>query len=173
MGQAEDRVRAAKALELKLAGVSYDKIAEQLGYSTHASVVRAVQTLLNRHESPLIQERREQEDARLDALLRAWWVPALQQNPDAAKIVLSIHQARVKLHGLAMPEKMVIAQISGMDTETAAVQTLDALRMLGIEVIDAQPEEQKALPAGAPEEESWSNLEETDSPPPTPEKPGS
>lgn len=100
---ADDRVRASKALDRRLAGQTYADIAAELGYASEAGPRNAVDRLLKRVEAEGVTELRHQESLRLDALHGACWDQALAGDLDAIKTVLAIHGARVKLYGLAAP----------------------------------------------------------------------
>ncbi|MGW5438587.1 hypothetical protein [Nocardia asteroides] len=109
--QPEDRDRQSKALELRLEGLTYRAIADELGYS-ESGAYRAVEAVLKRVESTGADELRKVETLRLEALFRAWWPAALAHDEKAAGVVLRCHDRLVKLHGLAMPERLLIEQTS-------------------------------------------------------------
>ena len=100
--------RRARAVELTLAGYSYDDIAEQVGYANRGSAWRAVQSTLHAKALETADEYRELELARLDALPSAHWQAALSgENLKAAELCLRISAQRTKLLGLdlVVPEK--------------------------------------------------------------------
>lgn len=100
---ADDRVRASKALDRRLAGQTYADIAAELGYASEAGPRNAVDRLLKRVEADSVTELRHQESMRLDLLQAACWDQAISGDLDAVKTVLQVHSARVKLLGLAAP----------------------------------------------------------------------
>lgn len=55
---ADDRHRAAKALDLRKSGVTYERIAAQLGYSDESGPRKAVDRLLSRIEHEGVLEMR-------------------------------------------------------------------------------------------------------------------
>ncbi len=129
----EERERAALALSLRKAGGTWAAIGEHLGYSDESGPRKAVQRLLDRVDSESAAEYREMELARLDDLWRAWYPAALRRDEKAAHVVLRIHEKRVKLLGLAMPEKVVMQQINvGMTAEEFTTRVDDDMRALGL-----------------------------------------
>lgn len=121
--QPNERLRQARALELRLEGKRWAEIAAELGYSDHTGALRAVDAALDRHESPNVEAVRKLQDARLEALYERSWSDAMAGDEKAREYVLKLHDRKVKLHGANMPEKMVVAaaisaqQSSGMTAE--------------------------------------------------------
>ena len=116
---AQARVRQAKALELRLAGYSYRRIAQELGVNVstaHRYVRKALQEVAER-----TQESAEQvlqiELQRLDELLRAVWERATSGDKSAIHTALRIMATRHKLLGLEAPSSVHVEH-SG---ETAVV----------------------------------------------------
>lgn len=96
-GKAAERRR--RALQLRLAGATYDQIAQQLEYSGKASAWRAVKEALAAG-SDLGDRRREEIDlelTRLDRLLVALWPKAQQGDVQAIDRVLKIGERRAAL----------------------------------------------------------------------------
>ncbi|WP_194825691.1 hypothetical protein [Nocardia sp. XZ_19_231] len=147
--QPDERDRQGKALELRLMGMTYAKIAEHLGYADESGAYRAVEAVLKRVESQLAEELRKMEDMRLDALLRRQLPAALRGDQKATELVLKIHDRRVKLHGLAMPEKFIIQQV---DKDAAALDIQASLDALGYvpPVTPLEPDDP---------DNAWSNIE--------------
>ena len=100
---ADDRVRATKALERRLSGATYATIAAELDYANESGPRNAVDRLLGRVEAEHAAELRRTESLRLDVLQSACWDQAATGDLDAIKTVLQIHDRRVKLLGLAAP----------------------------------------------------------------------
>jgi len=65
--------RKARAVELALAGFGYDDIAEQVGYANRGTAWRTVQNALYERKVESVDEYRQLELARLDALQSAHW----------------------------------------------------------------------------------------------------
>jgi len=100
---AGDRVKASKALDLRLTGMSYAAIADTMGYASEAGPRTAVDRLLGRVETENAAELRRFESLKLDALQAACWEQAVSGDLDAIKTALAVHDRRVRLLGLAAP----------------------------------------------------------------------
>lgn len=99
--QPNDRERAVRAVALRVEGKTYREIAEALGWGDESSARYAVTRLLDRTEAEGIAELRAVETQRLDQLHAAYWSKALAGDIDAFKAVLSVHDRRSRLLGLA------------------------------------------------------------------------
>ncbi|MFC9965304.1 hypothetical protein ACFVH4_13790 [Nocardia ignorata] len=150
--QPDERVKHRKALELRLEGKTYAEIADELGYADESGAYRAVEAVLKRVESAGAAELRKVETLRLEALFRAWWPAALARDEKAAGVVLRCHDRLVKLHGLAVPERVVVAQMTHLDKGIAAQEITELMAALGY-VEPVTPIEPDAYPG------AWSNIE--------------
>lgn len=102
MAKSRTPERAAQALELHLAGATYDKIAAALGFANRGGAYKAVQAALAARKS--IDGRAEVvavEVARLDAMLTGLWPQARRGDVAAVDRVLKIGERRLAL--LALP----------------------------------------------------------------------
>jgi len=122
--------KADSALELRLAGVRWDEIAETLGYASPQSAKTAVERALQRN----LMDRKEDTDdlrrmaaSRYDRLLRSVWPKAMDPgtedapNPDhlsAVKTAAEITDRFVKLYGLAAPTEIAIRTPTQQELET-------------------------------------------------------
>jgi hypothetical protein len=100
------QVKEQQALELRLAGHTYDVIAAQVGYVSRSSAYRAVGRAFQRiraQADEIAEQLRQLEDARYDRMLRA--IEAKVQQGDLAAIdrALRISKARRELWGLDAP----------------------------------------------------------------------
>ncbi len=104
---AEDRQR--QALELHLAGATYDEIARQCEYASRSGAYKAVQKALAARRAPESEpddaKPAETELARLDAMLQGLWTKARRGDVAAVDRVLLIEQRREKLMQQAAPKK--------------------------------------------------------------------
>jgi hypothetical protein len=89
-----------KAMELRRAGVTYEGIAERLGYQTRNGAHRAVARALARNPAADVAGVRELETDRLDRLLVAVWPTAMKGDAKAVDQVLKIAERRARLLGL-------------------------------------------------------------------------
>ncbi|MGH3637366.1 MAG: hypothetical protein ACRDTS_25455 [Mycobacterium sp.] len=120
--------RRAAAIELRLGGWTYDRIAQRLGYYDRSHVNRDVRVEIERigaeqrenalHLRDLIFERYER-------LIASSWEAALGGDPDAVEAVRKLTADEVKLLGLAAPVKVdlgrvrdVFAQLVGSEAGT-------------------------------------------------------
>ncbi|MGW5920781.1 hypothetical protein ACWFPY_17490 [Nocardia fluminea] len=149
--QPDERVKHRKALQLRLEGKTYAEIADELGYADESGAFRAVESILSRVESSGAAQLRKVETLRLEALFHAWWPAAIAGDEKAAGVVLRCHDRLAKLHGLPMPERLVLAQLP-FDKEQAAIDITETMAALGY------------VPPVTPIEEDdpdnpWSNIE--------------
>lgn len=113
--------RQKQALELRMAGVSYATIAEQLGYSDMSGAHRAVGRALKRTLQEPADKLRELEAERLDKLLLGLW-PS-RTNLGVVDRILRIMERRAKLLGLDAPTKVAQTDPTG-EHEAELVQVL-------------------------------------------------
>jgi transposase-like protein len=116
------RHKKVQAVELMLAGNSYDDIARQVGYTHRGSAHRAVRQALHDREVAAIDQLREQEVNRLDALQSLLWPLAEVGDAQAAASILRIVEQRVRLLGL---EEYSPASDNGATTLVSAKATQD------------------------------------------------
>ena len=112
--------RRARALELHLAGATYDAIAKHVGYADRSGAFQAVQAALAAGVEPLDADSVTTELARLDALLTSVWPKARKGDLQAVDRVLKISERRTAVLALAAIEHPVKG--------ASAVDDLAALR---------------------------------------------
>jgi hypothetical protein len=103
------QVKEEQALDLRLAGHTFDVIAAQIGYATRSSAYRAVSRALQRiraHTDQTAEQLRQLEDARYDRMLRAIDDKVQQGDPGAIDRALRISKARRELWGLDAPTRI-------------------------------------------------------------------
>ena len=101
------RQRERQALELRMAGATYAKIAEALGISVagaHGAVMRALKRL-NEKVTEDAEEMRRLELERLDSLMLTLWPQAKRGNQGAIDRILRIMKRRAELLGLDAPAR--------------------------------------------------------------------
>ncbi len=99
------RERATQALDLRKAGISYEIIAQRLGYSNRTAAYRAVSTILDKSEKEAASDLREMELRRLDDLFLSIYKKARDGDYAAIDRCLKIMERRAKIAGLDAPEK--------------------------------------------------------------------
>lgn len=92
--------RHTQAVQLAASGLSYDVIAQRLGYTHRSAARKAVTGALQARTVEAVDELRELEVGRLDALQEGLWERALGGEQRAVDSVLRIITARVRLLGL-------------------------------------------------------------------------
>lgn len=102
--------RQRKAVELRKAGMSYEAIADELGYAGKSGAYKAVSSALTRTLQEPADELRALELARLDDMLKGLWVNARKGNVYAIDRVLKIMQRRAELLGLDAPKTVKVVQ---------------------------------------------------------------
>lgn len=116
--------RKAKALELHLAGASYQTIADQLGYASKASAHKIVQQALDELGTPDLDESGvSTELARLDAMLTGLWPKARRGDVAAVDRVLKISERRAAIQAMTESGRRRAA-----DEEAGASGALGRLR---------------------------------------------
>jgi hypothetical protein len=98
--------RELKVLELRRAGLTWQRIAEQVGYADHSGAYLAYKRALKRVLQQPAEELRQAEIDRLDRLQLAAWPNAMKGDNSAIATVLRIMERRAKLMGLDMPVKI-------------------------------------------------------------------
>jgi hypothetical protein len=150
-----NRVEAAKrerqAMDLRIAGQTYEQIAESLGYADHSGAYRAIQHGLTRMLKEPAEELRQIELATVNQLQAQWWNRAIAGEKDAADMVLKLMQRRARLLGLDAPTASVVlgaevgkdAAVDGMLRKLVA----DPLaRQKACELVDALAAAEAAKP---------------------------
>lgn len=120
-----------QALELRMAGATYEHIREKIGVRSRATAYNYVMRALDSQREEPSRKVRQLEIARLDRLLVSWWPRAVgykkgdhQIDPDihAAKYVLELLQRRHRMLGVDAPLKV---DLTGMVRELAEALGLD------------------------------------------------
>jgi hypothetical protein len=100
--------RQVRALQLRKSGLSYDAIAETLGFANRSGPHKAVHKALRETVREEATALRALELSRLDRLQLAAWPAATANPPDleATRTVLKIMTARARLLGLNAPTEV-------------------------------------------------------------------
>ncbi|MCE0488146.1 hypothetical protein [Ornithinimicrobium sediminis] len=93
--------RANRALAMRAQGMTYQEIADELGYSNRGAVHHVIHRALQRQATEAAEELRYLENTRLDALQQSLWGAAMDGDVEAATAIVRIIAARVRLNGLA------------------------------------------------------------------------
>ena len=95
-----------KALELRLAGNTYEDISTELGYATRSASYKAVARVLRGVEDTSIAELKELELRRLDVMQFSIWNAVESGDEDAIALALRISDRRSKMLGLDAPHRI-------------------------------------------------------------------
>jgi hypothetical protein len=96
--------RKRQALELRKAGLTYQEIADRLGYDGPSGAYATIRAALRALVKEPAEELRDLEVARLDALLSGIWLEARKGNVSKIDRVLKIMERRATLLGLDAPK---------------------------------------------------------------------
>jgi hypothetical protein len=99
MSSAELLQRRTSAVELVSAGHSYDEVAEVLGYANRSGAWKAVQAPLRAREGEIVDEYRQLNLKRLDALLATVWDDAMHGDLKALAEARRIVDSQSRLTG--------------------------------------------------------------------------
>ncbi len=113
--------RQLRALELRLAGVTYEQIAEQLGYAGRSGAFKAVNTALKETLREPAEELRTLSAERLDRATLAIWRAVSAGDLQAIDRLLRIEARRARLLGLDAPSRQELSGPDGGPIEIAAL----------------------------------------------------
>jgi len=118
-----------KVLELRRVGLTWVRIAEEVGYADHTGAYAAYKRAIKRTMQQPADELREQELDRIDRLQVAVWPAAMKGDTRAVLTIVRLMERRAKLTGLDMPIKIEqdVTTWTGGDTIDRAVKDLAAL----------------------------------------------
>jgi AraC-like DNA-binding protein len=118
-----------KVLELRRAGLTWTRIAEEVGYADHTGAYAAYKRAIKRTQQQPADELRAQELDRVDRLQLAIWPNAMKGDTRAILTIVRLMERRAKLTGLDMPIKIEqdITTWDGGDSIDRAVRDLAAL----------------------------------------------
>ncbi len=121
----EARIRAAKALELRMEGKSFDQIAEEAGYNSRQAAHDAVKRALDRIEREPADALVKLDLERLDVLWQIQYINAQAGDVQAMAACMKIMERRARLLGLDAPIKTDNkTEVSGKDGVLVIGQTM-------------------------------------------------
>jgi len=118
------RDKERRAVALHMAGMKFDDIAEQVGYTNRGTAYETVMRAIRRETTQNVEEVRAAEIARLDELMLTLWPKARRGELQAIDRVLKLMERRAKyLGGLEAPAKIdvTVEQITP-DTVAAFIE---------------------------------------------------
>jgi len=126
-----DKARQIKAVALRLAGLDFQSISDQLGYTNRSLAAQDVDRAISARiedGTRSIDELREMELLRLDRLQAAAWAKALAGELKSIELVMKIIDRRCKLLGLDAPERHEVVTLDWLDTQIRDLQARIAAR---------------------------------------------
>lgn len=118
--RAKTAQRRTQAIQLALAGLGWDAIADKLDYSSRQAAHKDVQRALAQRlaeQTEAADELRAVELMRLDRLQAAAWPKAVGGDLKAIETCLKIIVERRKLLGLDAPAKLEVITLDAVDAE--------------------------------------------------------
>lgn len=109
--------RETEVVKLRRTGLTWDMIAERIGYASASAAHAAYQRAAKRLVQDDIEAIRKIESERLDILQSAVWLDATLGEIPAIMTVLKIQERRAKLLGLDQPFKQQI-EVTNYDGNT-------------------------------------------------------
>lgn len=136
--------RQLDVLKLRLAGLTYDEVAAQLGYKTEASVRYAYNAAMKRAMAEPAAELREIQHQRIEQLWRrAYQVALTDANPDRAMRALdrcaALLERSARLWGLDAPTKQTVTVITEDAVDAELRRLNDELAARGV-TVEADPD---------------------------------
>ncbi len=92
--------RRSRALELRARGLTYEKIAEEIGYSSRSTAYNVITMALEAREAEGVEQLRRLELDRLDAVHASLWPQAMDGHVPSVMALLRVMDLRTKLLGL-------------------------------------------------------------------------
>ena len=113
--------KGRQALELRIAGASFDQIATQVGYASKAGAYMAVKAALDRVPAPEVAEYRRLNLERLNRLRLHNQAGIVSGRKDAMNLEIDIQEREAKYLGLDAPIKAVFTGKDDGPIQIAAV----------------------------------------------------
>lgn len=102
----ELEAKELKVLDLRRAGFTFQRIAEEVGYATPSGAQRALERIMSRNIPMAPEEFRWQELDRLDRMQVALWPRAMKGDDRAIGTIIRLMERRAKLVGIDAPTKI-------------------------------------------------------------------
>lgn len=141
--------RRRRAVDMRIAGATWEQIARQLGYASPGAactdVKRALEaSLAEMHQSVAVM--RHQAELRLERLLQAVWPAAMDGDPKAVEQVRGIVADLRRLYGLDEPTRHEVVTLGAVEAEIARLERELAADDGGVGLPGEVVESPRALP---------------------------
>lgn len=103
---AELEAKELKVLDLRRAGFTFQRIAEEVGYATASGAQRALERIMTRNLPQAPEEFRWQELDRLDRMQVALWPRAMKGDDRAINTIVRLMERRARLVGIDAPQRI-------------------------------------------------------------------
>lgn len=134
--EAQQLSRQSQAVIYRLSGLTYDQIAERVGYSDRSGARQAVLRALAAVRDDSVSELRDLENARLERANQAIWPAVISGDVAALRAWLRLAERRARLNGLDSPTQVAISTGTKAELEAA----FGALREAALEYERARDE---------------------------------
>ena len=108
----EAALKQRQALELRIAGRTWQEIADHVGYSNHSGAIAAVKSALSKTLQEPADELRALMKERYEKMIQVYWPSLIRGDISSGKLCLSTMAAERELLGLDAPTKV---EYSGPD----------------------------------------------------------
>ena len=127
-----------RVIELRRSGLTWQRIADEMGYADHSGAYGAYKRAVKRTLQQPTKEVREMEVDRLDRMQLALWARVLKGDDKAINTSLRIMERRARLLGLDAPTKIQAEVVNydghGLDAEVERiVRSIASIRIDGVD----------------------------------------
>lgn len=122
-GRIDVAKRRAEALELRRAGLTFQDIADRLGYKHRSAAHKDVQRALEKLIFEPAQDVLALELSRLDALTQTLWAQARRGDLQAIDRIVKLMNRRAKYLGLDAPERHEVITLDAIEAEIARLSS--------------------------------------------------
>jgi len=120
----EAALRMKRALELRMAGYTYQEIATAVGYKTRQGAIMAVEALLARTLTPPAEQWRALTVERLTKVLQVFWQPMAEKDEKAAAVVLKAISDLREILGIDAPTQHELSGPGGGPVQVEHIASL-------------------------------------------------
>jgi hypothetical protein len=106
ISEADLLAKEAKVLDLRRAGFTFQRIAEEVGYNQASGAQRAYNRIMARNIPQAPEEHRQQELDRLDRMQVALWPRAMKGDDKAINTIIRLMERRARLVGIDAPTRI-------------------------------------------------------------------
>lgn len=121
---------------MRVAGHSFDAIAERVGYADRSGAKRAFDAAAQRYVVEAVEDQRTVQSERLDRLFSGAFTRVLEGDLAFVDVCLRIEKRRADLWGLDAPKR---TEVTGTDGEAIQINVADEL-MARVDAIEAGEE---------------------------------